>query len=82
LNETTYIDWHPTERGILLSGGQDCKIKAFDLNKSSQVFSISTADQISKANWIPGRNYQVSSIQPTFFGETKLSLWHALKPNL
>jgi len=46
------------------------------------MFSISTAEQTIKANWIPGRDFQISSIQPTYFGETKLSVWHALKPNI
>ena len=43
--ETTYLDWHPQERGVLLSGGQDYKIKAVNIltdEKDQKVFSIST----------------------------------------
>jgi WD40 repeat protein len=81
IQETFFIDWHPAERGILLSGGQDQKIKAYNIEKNSELFSISTADQVCKTNWIPGRKYQVSSIYPGV-RETKLSVWHPLKPNL
>lgn len=34
LGEITYLDWHPCEKNVLLSGGQDCKIKAWNLDKN------------------------------------------------
>lgn len=77
-----YLEWHPKIPNVILTGGQDCKIVAWNTKENKEIFCISTADIISKANWIPNRNYQVSSIKPAFSGETKLSIWHALKPNL
>jgi WD40 repeat protein len=46
LGEVTHLDWHPVERNVLLSGGQDCKIKAWNVEQNQQIFTISTDDQI------------------------------------
>ena len=66
MNETTYLDWHPTVPDILLSGGQNGNINAQNLRTSKSVFNIQTADTICKTTWIPDRQYQVSSMRPPY----------------
>lgn len=64
LNDTTYLDWHPEVSGILLSGGTDCKINAWNTKTEENAFTITTANHINKVTWIPEKRYMVSSIQP------------------
>lgn len=55
------LDWHPSHRDILLAR-LDQTIKVWNLTTDKKVFNICPAYPISKAKWVPGREYLISSI--------------------
>lgn len=58
----------------------DQTIKVWNLTTDKKVFNICPAYPISKAKWVPGREYLISSIHKQG-GSNLLNVWHGLKPN-
>ena len=67
---------------MLTSGDADSGIKGSNVAERKNIFHVSLSDHISKVKWIPGREYQFSSIRLPRSGVTYLHVWHVLKPHV
>ena len=73
------LDWSPTHRGILATGGgsRDCKIKLWNINKRCLANEIDTGSQVCTLKFSKRENEIVSTHG---FSQNEISLWKS--PNL